>query len=136
MQSKITVCCKLSASALALLLSFIGSGLAILPGIKCYGPSSDHADRIRHIYYIAVLISDSLLDDGHESIVYVCVLDGRSLEVWDVTVLLTPCFHLFSGYLPVIFIALITHNNKRKVFWLSRSGVINEALSPLLNGLK
>ena len=83
-------------SALAFLLPFVGAGLTIVSGVQLYISGADDADRVWHIYYIIVLVLDSLFNDGEEAIIDVSVLDGGSLKVRHISMALAPllCFFL------------------------------------------
>lgn len=110
--------------------------MAILSRIQLYGARADHANRVGHVYYIAVLVGDGLLDDGHEGVVHVCVLDGGGLEVGDVAMLLAPCLDLILGHLAVVLVALVAHDDEGEVVGVGRPGVIDEAFAPLLDGFE
>lgn len=110
--------------------------MAILSCVELYGARADHANRVGHVYYIAVLVRDGLLDDRHEGIVHVSVLDGRGLEVGNVPMLLAPCLDLLPGDLAVVLVALVAHDDEGEVVGVGRTGVIDEAIAPLLDGLE
>ena len=123
-------------STLALFISFIRAGLTICSRIELDIPS-DATDGVRHDHFVTFLILEGLFNHSYESVINICVLQGRRLKVRYVAIFRAPAFCLLSRDLTITyFIRFIAHDDEWEVLCICLPCMLQEAISPLGQVLK